>query len=82
MAELLMALREELKSRRQRVRFLPTTKSLDPLVNCIAWRRYHRRHSLNLQTPVCMQCKFSVYQQAVRSTMVLSLTELIYKNQT
>ncbi|XNM50291.1 MltR family transcriptional regulator [Escherichia coli] len=58
-AELLMALREELNHDGNEYAFTDD-EILDPLVNCIAWRRYHRRHSLNLQTPVCMQCKFSV----------------------
>ena len=57
-AELLMALREELNHDGNEYAFTDD-EILGPFGELTAWRRYHRRHSLNQQTPVCMQCKFS-----------------------
>ena len=76
-AELLMALREELNHDGNEYAFTDD-EILGPLVNCTAWRRYHRRHSLNSRLQFVCNAN-SRYQQAVRSTMVLSLTELISK---
>ncbi len=72
-----MALREELNHDGNEYAFTDD-EILDPLVNCTAWRRPPPPQFEPADSSLYAM-QIQRYQQAVRSTMVLSLTELISK---